>query len=95
MLLNAPEPASAFTASMASHVLDWSALRTVFYLVHTHVCGHSSFDDMQTLLQLTQHLYDKAEKYLLHVVTRGSAYKLVARPKPSHKAALFSLHLNF
>lgn len=47
---------------------QWSTIRSDSGRAHTHVCGHSSFADIKTLLVRTQHWSDDASKYLSTVL---------------------------
>lgn len=47
-------PLQTFYATPSSASTQWSTVRSVIDRVHKHVCGHSYFSDMETLLVRTQ-----------------------------------------
>lgn len=74
--------ARAHTSSVVFLVLDWPAVRRLVDRVHLHLCGHSSFADINILLEQTHNLTSNVKTYLTEVASRCVQCFLTARPEP-------------
>jgi len=75
--------------------LPWSNRKAIIDRVHLHVCGHSSFSDMKTLLQRNDLYDDNAAEYLAQVLDECTSCKVTSQPKPNRKVSLSSLSKEF
>lgn len=73
----------------------WSEVKKVIDKVHTHVCGHSSYSDIKTLLERNQLWNVDAQKYLATVLEKCSSCATTHEPKASRKVSLSTLNREF
>lgn len=83
------------TATETPVCSSWSNLRHVFDRVHKLFYGHSSFAYIMLLLERSGVWSDDVDLYLLSEIRRFNACLTSARPKPSLKVSLASLHRHF
>lgn len=89
--------ASSSKIDIQSHssVLKWPEVRNLDYKVHSHVFGHSSYADMNTLLDPNGALSDDTANYLSDLVSRCGSCRVTSLPTPSRKVSLSSLNRHF
>lgn len=74
---------------------NWSERRKIVDKIHKHVCGHSNFGDMKTLLQRNNLWDHDTEKYLISQVDSCYMCRKAAEPKQARKVSLSSMSRNF
>jgi len=74
----------------------WCDTKAILDKVHSHVCGHSSFSDMNVLLRRNEIWNADIEKYLSQVLETCPTCKTPSKPKTPRKVSLSSLnrHIN-
>lgn len=81
------------SASQATR--PWSELKPIVDKVHRHVCGHSNYQDIKTLLQRNNIWNNDVRKYLYAVLHRCTACITVQEPKASRLVSLSAMSRQF
>lgn len=84
---------SLFYATIQSHhsttnMEDWDSLRKLLDKVHTHVCGHASYNDIRLLLQRNRIWNPQVESYIRKAIEQCNACRSTSLPKPTRKVSL-------
>ena len=92
----AGEKLSALVCLLAnSKPLTWTDTVKIVDKVHKHVCGHSNFNDIRTLLERNGLWSDGCDKYLASVLESCSACRAVQMPVGMRTVSLSALSANF
>lgn len=84
--------------SSSSNVLtkrSWPDIKAIIDRFHLHVCGHSDYSDMKTLLARNDLWNDNAQDYLKQIMSICRGCRSMTLPQPSRKVSLRSLDRTF
>ncbi len=70
-------------------------MKSIIDKVHKHVCGHSTFTDIKTLLQRNDFWSEDAKKYLAETLEKCPSCLTTSLPKKSRKVALSAMSRDF
>lgn len=65
---------SAVTTGENFYVKTWSQAIIIVHNVDRHVCGHSKYSDMRTLLLRKKLWYDDIKEYLGYIIRRCTSF---------------------
>lgn len=82
-------------ASISMSFDNWPQIRRIVDKVHKHVCVHSTYSDMRTLLQRNKLWNDQAQNYLSQIVSECPDCKASSTPPPNRRVSLASLNREF
>lgn len=71
--------------------LSWPKRKSIVDKVHQHVCGHSSFTDIKTLLERNNIWNADVHKYLSSVIEICANCQKTCLPQPARKVSLSSM----
>lgn len=70
---------------------DWSNRQRIIDRVQNHVCGHSTYSDMRTLLERNKPWDENTQKYLFQLVSNCMHCSATSTPPPNRRVFLASL----
>ena len=73
----------------------WDEIKHIIDRVHKHVCGHSCYSDMKTLLQRNDIWDESIQKYLQQTLERCPACKKTSEAQPERKVSLGTISRSF
>ena len=74
---------------------SWKDVQKIVDKVHKHVCGHSSFSDIKTLLSRNDLWSDEVGKYLARILEGCARCAKTSEPKEQRKVSLSSMSRSF
>lgn len=83
---------SSINISSNTTISTWSQHKGVIYKVHRHVCNHSTFPDMITLLRRNKIWTDDAQNYLGDFIRRCTSCVASSTPPPTRKVSCSSIN---
>lgn len=85
----------SLSSSSAAIVRPWNEIKTIVDRVHRHVCGHSNYGDIKTLLERNNLLNDDVCEYIQQLISNCRGCRSTLLPKPARKVSLSSLNGSF
>ena len=73
----------------------WPEVKKIVNKVHKHVCGHSTYSDIKTLLERNKLWNEEVQNYLTHILEACTACSTTSKPKPTRKVSLSALTRDF
>ncbi len=74
---------------------EWSTVKRIVDKVHNHVCGHSTYSDMRTLLERNGFWNNAVQHYLTNAVSNCKDCIASSTPPPSRRVSLATLSREF